>query len=328
MVQQASFSVERGVGAGVVLAATYLANIDHQLQGSVDINVGPSTATKVFQIAGGTNISGVRNGDRFVLPVYNARINDSLGTITAVTSNVNASYNALALEARRRTRGGMDFRAAWTWSKAIDETQNAGASPGVNSQLDPFTVRYDRGLSRLNFPNKVVVSAVWSPRVKTRDARLRGVVNGWTTSAIFYATSGAPYSYEIFGGTRLAGGRESINGSGGAVYLPTVGRNTLRLPETARLDLRVARVVQLTELVRLRGTVETFNLFNRVNYTGVQQRAFLAGDEAAGVTPLVFQDAATVAAEGLNVRPFGAYTEAGTSNARERQLQLGLRLEF
>jgi len=28
------------------------------------------------------------------------------------------------------------------------------------------------------------------------------------------------------------------------------------------------------------------------------------------------------------VRPFGAFTEAGTSAARERQLQLGLRVEF
>ena len=42
---------------------------------------------RVFQIAGGTDIAGVRNGDRFVLPVYDARVNDSLGTITAVTSN-------------------------------------------------------------------------------------------------------------------------------------------------------------------------------------------------------------------------------------------------
>lgn len=328
MVQQGSLALERGVGAGVVVAATYLMNIDHQLQGSVDINIAPSTATKTFQIAGGNSVAGVRNGDRFTLPMYTGRVNDSFGPVTAVMSNINASYNALALEARRRTRGGLDFRAAWTWSKAIDESQSAGASPALNAQLDPFNVRYDKGLSRLNFPRKVVVSAVWSPRLRTPDRLLRAVANGWTTSGIFYATSGRPYSYEIFGGTRLAGGRETINGAGGAIYLPTVGRNTLRLPGTARLDLRMERVVSVTERIRLRGTAEAFNLFNRANYTGVQQRAFLAGTENAGVTPLVFQDAATVAAEGLNVRPFGVYTEAGTGNTRERQLQFGLKLDF
>jgi hypothetical protein len=328
LVQQGSLAIERGAGAGIVVAATYMINIDRQLQGSVDLNVAPSTGTKTFQLTGGSGIDGVRDGDRFVLPVYAARVTDSFGPVTAVTSNVNASYNALALEARRRSRGGLEFRAAWTWSKAIDETQSAGGSPRTNAQLDPFNLRYDKGLSRLNIPHKVVVSAVWSPRVHRADRVLRSIANGWTASGIFYEASGRPYSYEISGGDRLSGGHESINGAGGAIYLPTVGRNTLRLPDTARLDLRVARTMRVTERARMQLTLEAFNLFNRINYTGVQQRAFLAGNEVNGVTPLVFQNASAIAAEGLNVRPFGTYTEAGVANARERQLQLGMKLEF
>ena len=35
-----------------------------------------------------------------------------------------------------------------------------------------------------------------------------------------------------------------------------------------------------------------------------------------GVTPLVFQSAAAVAAEGLNVQPFGAFTEASVVGLR------------
>jgi hypothetical protein len=328
MVQQGSLAIERSVGRGLVLSATYLMNIDHQLQGSRDMNISPSTATKIFQLVGGTSINGVRNGDRFALPVYSTRINDSFGPVTAITSNVNASYNALALEAQHRSRGGLMYRVAWTWSKAVDESQSAGGSPRINSQLDPFDIRYDKGLSRLNFPHKLVVSAAWSPRIRTQGRTLYAVANGWTASGIFYETSGRPYSYEISGGDRLAGGYQSINGAGGAIYLPTVGRNTLRLPDTARLDLRLARAFRVTERVRAHATMEAFNLFNRVNYTGVQQRAFLAGDEAGGVTPLVFQDAAAIAAEGLNVRPFGVYSEAGSNNSRERQLQLRLQLEF
>jgi hypothetical protein len=150
---------------------------------------------------------------------------------------------------------------------------------------------------------------------------------------IFSESSGRGYSYDIFGGTRLAGGHESINGSGGSVVLPTVGRNTLRLPDSANLDMRLSRTFRLGEGLRLRATAEAFNLTNRLNYSGITQRAFLVGTAGtgtapAGVTPLVFQDAATVATEGLNVQPFGAYTAAATSQARERQLQLGLRLEF
>ena len=98
-----------------------------------------------------------------------------------------------------------------------------------------------------------------------RHMGVRVAANGWTVAPLFVESSGRPYSLDIFGGTRLAGGHESINGAGGAVYLPTVGRNTLRLPDTGRFDLRVSRAVHVTERVRMRGSVEIFNLTNRAN---------------------------------------------------------------
>ena len=116
------------------------------------------------------------------------------------------------------------------------------------------------------------------------------------------------------------------------MVLPTAGRNTLRLPNTANLDLRLSRNFRLSEAVRLRASVEAFNVVNRQNYSGVTQRAYMMGTAgngtAPGVTPLVFQDSASVAAEGLNVQPFGTYTEAGRGQMRERQIQMGLRFEF
>ncbi|HEX4576273.1 MAG TPA: hypothetical protein VH117_02885 [Edaphobacter sp.] len=90
----------------------------------------------------------------------------------------------------------------------------------------------------------------------------------------------------------------------------------------------MSRALHVTERVRMRGSVEIFNLTNRVNYSGIMQRAFLVGTETNGVTPLIFQNAATVAAEGLNVRPFGTFTAASTSQSPERQFQLGVRVEF
>jgi hypothetical protein len=112
------------------------------------------------------------------------------------------------------------------------------------------------------------------------------------------------------------------------VVLPTVGRNTLRLPASVKVDMRLSRSFRLGESLRLRGAVEVFNVANRVNYSGVTQRAFLVGTAVNGMTPLVFQDAAAVATEGLNVLPFGANTAAETSQATERRVQMGLRLEF
>jgi hypothetical protein len=102
----------------------------------------------------------------------------------------------------------------------------------------------------------------------------------------------------------------------------------LRLPETIHMDLRVNRNVRLTERWRLRASAEVFNLPNHVNYTSTTTRAYQEGVTADGVTPLIFQDAATVAAEGLNEQPFGAFTASSTANSRERQIQFGLRIQF
>jgi hypothetical protein len=326
-VQQGSLTFEREVGGGVVLSGTYLMNLDRQLPNSVDINIVPATATKEFQLQGGTGAVGVQDGETFVVPIYTQRVDTSFGPVTDIVSNANATYNAMVLEGRRRLHGGLEFRGSWTWAKAIDYGQG-GATPRTNAQFDPFDVRYDKGLSALNFPHKVLVSAVWQPTIASVRHWLRTATNGWMVAPIYTESSGRPYSFDIFGGTRLAGGHESINGAGGAVYLPTVGRNTLRLPDTSRIDLRVSRAVRVTERVRARGTVEVFNLTNRVNYSAIMQRAFLVGTEANGVTPLVFQNAATVAAEGLNVRPFGTFMAAATGQSPERQVQLGVRVEF
>ncbi|MEO8735082.1 MAG: TonB-dependent receptor [Edaphobacter sp.] len=327
-VQQGSVAVEREIGAGVVGSATYLMNIDRQLPNSVDINIAPSSETATFEVQGGTGVPGIRDGETFALPVYTQRIDASYGPVTDIVSNANASYNALVLEARRRSIGGVEFRASWTWSKAIDFGQNAGATPRTNGQLDPFSVQYDKGLSALNYPHKLVASAVWEPKLSAGRRWLRVAANGWLIAPLFTERSGRPYSFNIYGGKRLSGGHQSINGSGGAVYLPTVGRNTLRLPDASNLDLRVSRTMQVTERVRVKAVAEIFNVTNRVNYSGIMRRAFLVGTASGGVTPLVFQDAVTVVAEGLNVRPFGTYTAASTSQTQERKVQLGLRMEF
>ena len=327
MVQQGSVTFERGVGAGIVASATYLMNIDRQLPNSVDINIAPSAATRTFQLQGGTGTPGVRDGETFVIPFYSQRVNTNFGPVTDIVSNADATYSAMVIDARRRLRGGFELRTSWTWSKAIDYGQG-GATPRTNAQFDPFNVLYDKGLSALNYPHKILASAVWQPAFASDQHWIRIAANGWTLSPLFTETSGRPYSLDIFGGTRLSGGHESINGAGGAAYLPTVGRNTLRLPDTARFDLKVSRALHVTERVRMRGSIEIFNLANRVNYSSIMQRAFLVGTATNGVTPLIFQNAATVAAEGLNVRPFGTFTSASTGQSSERQLQLGVRVEF
>ena len=78
----------------------------------------------------------------------------------------------------------------------------------------------------------------------------------------------------------------------------------------------------------MRLAAEVFNVTNRRNVSSVEERGFLVGAENGGIVPLIYQDAAAIATEGLNTQPFGTVTAASTGLARERQMQFSLHLEF
>ena len=318
MVQQAFLSLEANVGWNTKAAATYLVNADRQLPGSVDLNILPSTATGTFQL---------QDGETFRVPVYTSRVTPTFGPVTDVVSNVNASYNGLTLTLEKRSPRNLDLRASYTWSKAIDFGQAQSAIPRTNGQFDPFTKGYDKARSSLDYPHALRITATWEPEPKLGPQWFRRSAVGWSVVPILVARSGRPYSFDVSGGTFLPGGHTSLNGSGGALYLPTVGRNTLRLPAVVNIDLRAGRIFHVGR-VRMVATAEAFNMLNHPVISSVTQRAYLAGAPASGVTPLVFQSAAAIAAEGLTTQPFGTRTATGTNLARERQVLFGLRVQF
>lgn len=333
MVQQASLSVERAIGLRATISAGYLLRIAHQLAGSTDVNIAPASSFETFQLQGGTGAPGVTSGETFSVPLYTARLTPAFGPVTDIVSDVNASYNALVLTAETRGAAGVSARANYTWSRAIDYGPNGTATPRTDGQFDPFTHGYDKGVSSLDYPHVLHVAGVFRSGVVSAHREVRLLLSGWEVAPVLSARSGRPYTFDLAGGTRLPGGHLSLNGSGGALYLPTVGRNTLRLPASVNADLRVGRSFRPAghiagEPLALHFSAEVFNVLNHVNVTSVEQRAFLVGTRVSGVTPLVFQDAATIAAEGLNTRPFGTPTAAGASTRRERQVQLSVHLDF
>ena len=328
VVQQGSLSIARTISRSTTLSAGYVLNLDRQLASSTDLNIAPSTQAAHFQLQGGTGAPGVSDGEAFSLPLYTARLTPSFGPVTDVVSNVNATYHALILEGDSHLLRSLQVQGSYTWSKAIDYGQAQSATPRTNSQLDPFTNGYDKALSSLNYPWATRLSATWQPAPPSNQAWLRALTSHWQLTPILSARAGRPYSFDLSGGTRLSGGHESLNSSGGALYLPTVGRNTLRLPASTQVDLRAARGFRIAQRYDLRLSAEAFNLLNHRNLSSVTQRAFLVGTAVSGVTPLVFQNAATIASEGLNTQPFGTPTAASSSLARERQVQLGLSVQF
>jgi hypothetical protein len=320
-VQRGSLELQRTLGRHASVRAEYAVALAVQLPSSVDVNVAPATSVGSFVLQGGRF-----SGETFAVPVYSQRRVTQYGAVTEVVSNANATYHAGTLEAEWRG-AGVSLRGSYTFSRAIDYGPQLSATPALNAQFDPFVPGYDKGLGSLNIPQRFTGAALWSSHIA--GAGVRRTLDGWRIAAIAVAGSGAPYSYGVFGGTRLTGGHETLNGSGGATWLPTVGRNTLQLPPRGRVDLRVSREFRAGPRVQLSAFAEAFNLLNTQSVSSVETRAFEVGTAVNGVTPLVFQDAAAVSTEGLTTqRPFGTPNSSTTGLSRERQVEFGVRIQF
>ncbi len=330
MLQDAELTLEHGFPHGITLTSTYALTLERELPNTVDLNIAPSNNRAVFQIVRTENKGepGTQNGYIFNIPLYLSRISPLFGPVTAVVSNGTGTDHAGVLQLTRVSEHGLTLRLAYTFSKAVDSVRHTGSSIDQDAQFDPYDITFDKAPSNYDRQQKVTASAVYAPQIHTENALLRGFSNNWSLAPIVFATTGRPYSYLIEGGTSLPGGRTSINGSGGATYLPTVGRNTLRLPWTQTTDLRLLRAFTVHEQTKFRLSAEAFNLFNHRNITSVQQRAFLTGTTTNNITQLLFQDTSNIAAEGLTTSPFATPTSSAMLLTRQRRLQFTLRLDF
>jgi Carboxypeptidase regulatory-like domain/TonB dependent receptor len=309
-IQQADFSIQREIGWKTSLSVSYLLNLGHQLPNFVDLNIAPVTGTQTYTISGGRF-----SGQTFTVPTYSARINPNFAAVTNLISNVSSNYNGLVVQVDNRLDKSLQFQFSYTFSKSLDYGQNQSLYGDTNDPFDVYNLRADYGPSIINVPHKVTGSLVWQPTLQSNNRYLRAAANGWNVSPTLILQSGLPYSYGISESaspfTTVPNSTLSINGTGGANYLPIAGRNSARNPSTQNVDLRIARSIPLGERVAIEPLVEGFNIFNRMNVFASNATAY------------------TLSGTTLNYSStFGQPTTAATTVFRERQIQFAVRLTF
>ncbi len=136
----------------------------------------------------------------------------------------------------------------------------------------------------------------------------------------------------------------SLNGSGGEDLIPAIGRNTFRYPAHMNLDLRLAKIIRISDRSSLELMGEAFNALNHRNVTDIQTVGYrLTNDKThANMATLTWQSGErpgtkTVLVDGNtqsqyvfdSTAAFGNVTNANSGvESRERQIQIGLRLIF
>lgn len=291
-----SFSIQRNVGAGIIVDLGYVGSLGRHLWRSRNLNWIPFGANFKPENADPSNPSSP-------LPPSFLRPYQGFGDIPRIEYDATSNYNALQLTVNRRFAKGVQLGFAWTWSKAMDYGQGSSVLPanaGVVSSQVPLSNYY--GLADIDRTHNVRINWVWDlPQFRTGSKALNVITGGWQISGITSFVSGAPtfvnwtttYNLDVTGsptdGARVVLVDNPVlpkdertfsrNFRTDVFRVPAVGtignaaRTYLRQPGINNWDAVAAKNFQIKERVRLQFRCELYNAFNHTQFSAFDTNA-------------------------------------------------------
>jgi hypothetical protein len=283
--QQGTVALEHQFGRDVSFTASYIWSRGIGLYTQRDLNLGNPAATENFTVQ---NIAGA-TVNSFTSPVYSLanRLDPRYSSILQVENGGQSWYNGLALQLEKRFSRSFQAQLSYTWSHAIDDGDEQGASWNISNTFNnatlPGNYRFDKGSSTLDQRHRAVINWVWQPRLdRSNSALVKYFINGWQLSTITTLASAQPVSATvnsvstspnaIFPGITLAG--STFNGSGGWSRVPFLPVNSLDIDQTYNVDARISHEWPIAERIKLSIGFEAFNVFNTIHNTSVQTTAY------------------------------------------------------
>ena len=314
-----SLSIERQAGPKTVFDASYIGSSTHRQRVLVAENPGnPAlclSLSKPSDVVLGTLACGAFGEDVTYYPASGGVVNGTRQQLgpnfgsNALQSNIgHANYNALQLSARH-TSGRLEFDAAYTYSKSMDQSSNIG------EEVNPFNPALSYAISSFDVKHNFVVSYDYQLPFDQLFAPNR-LTRGWSLSGIVHVSSGFPVTMINNGDNSLLGTNPNgVNNSsidepdynGGRIYLGndpqsngnmffdthSFHMNMLGQPGTAKrrffygpgaqnYDMALAKNLPIMESKSLLFRVEAFNVFNHTQFFGPQAVDGNIGDKTFG----------------------------------------------
>lgn len=233
-----------------------------------------------------------------------------LGVTHIWGSQAHSTYHGLQAKFRQRFSNGLQFLAAYTWSKTIDDTSSVA---GFLGQQNPDYTNnnrkdLDRSISSLDIAHRFVANFQYDlpfgsgRRFLSASGWSNWIVGGWSVNGVGTLQTGLPISISSvqnqtfsYGGDARpdsTGLKSATAGSAKERYnrwldpaafrdappfaFGTVGRflPDNRGPALHVWDLSVLKNVPIRESIRLQIRGEFFNAFNQVNFSNPGATAF------------------------------------------------------
>jgi hypothetical protein len=250
-----SAQISRQLAEDTYLALTYSGVAGTGLPVYRNINVVPSGAT-------------LDDGR----PIYgSARLWPQFNNVLSAESVGTSSYHAFSATLRRRIASYGEYSISYTWSHAIDDAPEQNVLDSLDLlPSDPSNRARDRGDSLTDRRHAITAYGVFEPRFRMAPGLAARLANNNRFSFVLTASSGDALN---LGSNRVLNGDESIQAT---LQRPLfVGRNTLRAPALAQINIRYGRKLPVWERLETELFVECSNLFNRINITGLDTIAMV-----------------------------------------------------
>jgi len=326
-IQSWNFTLERELPYQLVVSAGYVGNHTVHWLADRDINAA----------APGTGTAG-----RPLYATQRRAIDASMWDGFA-----DGNYHSLQVALNRAFSGGLMLKGSYTWSKAINLTDEDGWASLRYFNWEPV-IRRNRTLAGYDRTHMFTMGFVWDlpvgrgRRVNIGSRVLDAIAGGWSLASVFRAYSGVPFTVSGSSASLNAPGNSQTAdqiapvrkigdfGPGKFYYDPmsfrdpnfqrpanvyrfgTMGPNALRGPGYWRDDATLSKTFALGERLKTEFRAEVFNLTNTVCWNNPN-----AGSASMQLNP-----------DGTlrNANNFMSVTSA--ASGYERQFRFGLRLSF
>ena len=209
--------------------------------------------------------------------------------------------NALAINLRERLQHGVSLGATYTYAHSIDNASSIGGTATVVAQNDQ-NLRAEEGNSSFDVRQKIagtwLFELPFGPNTLFLNSNnlLSRIVEGWSLSGDYTFATGTPLtphysglSSEVSGGSNGSYRPNRVPGSsltaGGGSYLQwfntaafvtppgggygNASRNSIPGPGTVSIDAALSKTIQLGTTRSFEMRAAAANVFNTVQYTGV-----------------------------------------------------------
>ena len=131
-----------------------------------------------------------------IVPRTNERRPDGrYGTNIIVNNGAWSYYNAMQLELTKKLSQGINFTAAYTWSKSIDTNSDATFLGAGDSNQNGNDARVSRAHSRFHTPHRFTFFGTYRLPFFSKDTGIKGkILGGWQMSGVLKLVHGTPFT--------------------------------------------------------------------------------------------------------------------------------------